>query len=143
MPANMKCGRLRASNCFEVFFSPPPSPRSAATAASAPSFSLLVLLSTAIPPSLPPSPPVYQQVCALPLPFSPSSLHFVLLYRANRRDREKRFPASVFFTQRSSLPPSLPCLSWFPPSCFFSFFFLHGLFALKRVDRSILEKASR
>lgn len=143
MPANMKCGRLRASNCFEVFFSPPLPPVRPPPQPPRPLF----LSSSFFPPrfhllSLPL--PVYQQVCALlPLPFSPSSLHFVLLYRANRRDRERRFPASVFFTQRSSLPLSLPCLSWFPPSCFFSFFFLHGLFALKRVGRSILEKASR
>lgn len=76
MPANMKCGRLRASNCFEVFF---PSP-SFAKPPQPPSSPALFFSPRRFLSSLPADPRVYQQVrtgLSFSLSFTPSISSFL------------------------------------------------------------------
>lgn len=118
MPGNMKCGRLRASNCFEVFFLPQsPSP---ATAASAPSFSLLLLAS--FPPFLLSTGFRSARInkCALSPVFPFSFLRFFLYVPRRGRQRE-RVSCAFVFLHRLGPHPAPPFIA------VSSMFFRHGV----------------
>lgn len=136
MPANMKCGRLRASNCFEVFF-PPPLPLPLIRPPPPQPPRPLFLSSSLFPPFHRDSTFLSTACinkCALSFSSSRFPLDFFIssfFIERRQRERKRGFLASVLFTTDSPSPLFIVVSTVL-------FFFYTTLFALERVrvDRS-------